>query len=349
MVIAVPPKSTMDTSVTQLPVRVQQEIIKSIKNANHNRPPRRALWRTAIQAITALFTSWIIFAIPATIFVLIIFPFYFLTPYAHYMVGAFMCYLTWTLTSFIFDRQGVVFSFSGLDDIPEGESAFVITNHKFFGDFFCICCLARAKGMMGYIRTFVKWETFRIPLFGWSMYLNNFPGLKRNWGTDKGKLQESIRRFIDYKFPIWLVSHVEGTRFNAKNAAKSREFTDSRGMPPLNYVILPRYKGFWATICALRDAHSHVKEIYDVTMCYYHERKGFGYKPTLRELGLGKIQEMHVHMHVERIPISEVPLDEQECAQWLYQRFYRKDAVLEVAKCAFEDLQNNSISDRKND
>lgn len=251
------------------------------------------------------------------------------------MVGSFLCYVMWNLTSFLFDRHGMCVSSSGDTNIPNGESAFVIANHVFFGDFFPVAYLARKKGMLGFIRHFVKHQVFRVPLFGWGMYLNSFPGLKREWGSDKDKLRKSIGRIIENKFPIWLVSHVEGTRYNAQAAAKSLEFTESQGMEPLQHVILPRYKGFWVTSLAIRD--SHINYIYDITMAYYHEKRGFGCAPTVWDIFVGQLHEFHTHVHIERIPLASVPTDESQCAKWIYDRFYRKDALMEEIKRNFEE------------
>lgn len=320
---------------------LQEAIISSIANEYSRNIKGRSLLRTITQSIMT-FVFGMAFSIPAFVLIMVMSPLYFIAPYKCHVLCSLACYIAWTFFSYYYDRQGAPFSASGFENIPHGESAFVIANHVFGGDFMVIDYLAKKKGMLGYIRYFIKRQVYHIPLFGWVMYFIGFPALDRNWRQDSGKIKKSISHIIDWSLPVWLVSHVEGTRINPKAIAESREFTDSMNMPPLNHVILPRYKGFWLTSLALRN--SHIGYVYDVTMAYYHDEKGFGYTPSTWDFFLGQMSKFHVHIHVERMPLSSVPVEDAECAQWLYSRFYRKDQLLEIMKRTYEGMSIRSSS-----
>ncbi|OCF40940.1 hypothetical protein I317_05218 [Kwoniella heveanensis CBS 569] len=52
------------------------------------------------------------------------------------------------------------------DELPKGESAFVLCNHLGYSDYYLIQYLSSRAGMLGQSRYFVKKEILRIPLFG---------------------------------------------------------------------------------------------------------------------------------------------------------------------------------------
>lgn len=52
--------------------------------------------------------------------------------------------------------SGLKISFSGLEDIPDGENAFVISNHVSFADYSIVNAVATRKKMVSYCKYFVK-------------------------------------------------------------------------------------------------------------------------------------------------------------------------------------------------
>lgn len=54
----------------------------------------------------------------------------------------------------------------------------------------------------------------------------------------------------------------------------------------------------------------------------------------------GNLMPYNLHIHLRRIPIAEVPIDNKIKKQWLYKQFVLKDALLEEFKLtgAFPDL-----------
>ena len=118
--------------------------------------------------------------------------------------------------------------------------------------------------------------------------------------------------------PVWLVSFVEGTRARLHKIEASREFALSRGLEPLQHVLLPRTKGFAATVQGLRE---HVPAVYDFTIGY---EEGV---PTLWQYIKGSVNR--IHLHVRRFPVEEMPALEEDVRQWLLDRWIEKDQLLD--------------------
>ena len=91
----------------------------------------------------------------------------------------------------------------------------------------------------------------------------------------------------------------------------------SKKLPPLNHVLLPRAKGFTASIQGLRG---HCKTVLDATIIYE------GSAPTITDLVLGKVSK--VHLHVKRFELEELTNDKNELNHWITQRFYIKDEMI---------------------
>ena len=99
--------------------------------------------------------------------------------------------------------------------------------------------------------------------------------------------------------------------------ARSQSYADEQGLPRLEHLLLPRTKGFVATVQGLGD---HLDAVYDATIGY---ESGF---PTLWQWAKGYVRR--VHLHVRRFPRGDLPQTDEELAQWLYTRYQEKDALL---------------------
>lgn len=241
----------------------------------------------------------------------------------------------WNLCQYMVEGQdNAKISLSGLEDIPREESAIVICNHAYFGDFYLIHALATKRGMLPSCRYFIKDSIKYIPVFGWGMKLCNFPFLKRNWARDSARITQVLDMFINYKLPVWLISHVEGSRISKSKLEASHKFARENNLPLLQNVLIPRCKGFMATISALRK--SHVKYVYDITVAYYHAKRGFCSPPTLWDILTGNLDDYQLHAHIDRIPITTIPSEEGQVTKWLYDLYLEKDSLLEDIKIAFE-------------
>jgi hypothetical protein len=114
-----------------------------------------------------------------------------------------------------------------------------------------------------------------------------------------------------------LISFVEGTRSTSEKIDQSKAFAKERGLEPLDHVLVPRTKGFVASVQGLR---SHIDAVYDVTIGYENG------VPTLWQYIKGYAPR--AHLHVRRFPISDVPTEEAALSSWLHDRFREKDALL---------------------
>jgi len=272
---------------------------------------------------------------------LVCFPLRFISASAVHHVSGYATHFAWSFCQYMFEDQDNSFlTVSGLESIVEGESAYVISNHVFFGDFYMIHALARRRNMMSSCRYFLKDSIKYIPIFGWGMYCCNFPFLKRNWQRDSNNIRQSLDALISNRLKVWLVSFLEGHRFDARKYEESQVYAKNSNLPMLQHLLLPRPKGFIATIHALRQ--SHVKYVYNVTLGYYHSQRGFGNCPSLWDILLGRLDEFRFHAHIDKLPIVEIPASEEGATRWLYDTWSEKDKLLVQMKAAFESSKESS-------
>ena len=204
------------------------------------------------------------------------------------------------------------------DEIPEKENVILVSNHQQMTDITALFRLARQKKRLGDLKWFVKDVLKYVPGIGWGMLFLDCLFLKRDWSSDKSYIDKTFRKFIDEEIPIWTISFVEGTRVTEKKISKSQEYAEKAGLKKLKHVLIPRTKGFVATVLGLKD---HIDAIYDVTIGY---EKGVS---NLWQWCEGYVRK--VHIDVRRFSKSELPSDEKELDLWLKQRFAEKDKLLE--------------------
>ena len=61
--------------------------------------------------------------------------------------------------------------------------------------------------------------------------------------------------FCRMHHPAWLFSFLEGHRFSKKLLKESQEYAKNNKRPLLNHVLLPRYKGFQASVLLHHSTH----------------------------------------------------------------------------------------------
>ncbi|KAJ8653165.1 hypothetical protein O0I10_011214 [Lichtheimia ornata] len=237
----------------------------------------------------------------------------------------------WTAMQYIFERrQKARITYSG-DRLPDKESAIVISNHRSWTDFYLLHSVAIRRGMLSNCKYFVKDSLKWLPFFGWGMWLADFLFVRRNWLRDQRRIQNTFSNIKRLQTPVWITSFVEGTRFSPIKLRECQAFEKERGFTIMCNVLLPRTKGFVTCINAFR--FSHVKYVYDFTICYNHRLQDntteFNVAPDMvrvhvRELG----DEYEFHVNVRRYPIEELPKDDEQLAAWLRQRYVEKDQLL---------------------
>ena len=204
------------------------------------------------------------------------------------------------------------------EDLPTDENVIVVSNHQQMPDITTIMALARSKGRLGDLKFFVKKALKWVPGVGWGMQFLNCPFLERNWTADRDRIAATFDTLVHERIPMWLVSFVEGTRCTEEKIRASADWAVERGFEATRHVLIPRTKGFVASVEGLGY---HLHAVYDVTIGYVDG------VPTLWQYITGRVEE--IHLHVRRFPTSELPKLEAELKQWLVDRFYEKDALLE--------------------
>ncbi len=221
--------------------------------------------------------------------------------------------------------------FSG-DPIPARENAFVVANHQSVVDVLVLICLAWRLRRLGDVKWFVKDIVRYIPGFGFGMQMLDCVFVKRDWTKDVDHIQRLFEKYRANDIPMFLVSFLEGTRKTAAKYEAAVEFAKSRNMYVPAHTMVPRTKGFSATVAGLRD---HLDAVYDVTIGYEGDPA-----PSLIDAFSGNIDRIHVH--VARHPIDSIPKSDEALNQWVFDSYVRKDSLLEqrVSEGQFPDVKN---------
>lgn len=99
-------------------------------------------------------------------------------------------------------------------------------------------------------------------------------------------------------------------------------------------MLYPRTRGFIACVQNLRKAR-HVKAVYDLTIAYGDEHgRVFQQPPSFTQtLMLPNLSERwRFYVHVDRIALEDLPVDEKALARWLEDRWIAKGERLEVLR-----------------
>lgn len=203
-------------------------------------------------------------------------------------------------------------------DVPMREDAILVVNHQNMADITFLMSYARSKDRLGDLKWFVKKPIKYVPGIGWGMVFLDCLFVERRWTADRASIEATFSRILQDRVPMWLVSFVEGTRVTSEKIEESRSWAEAKGLEPLRHVLIPRTKGFVASVQGLRG---HVKAIYDITIGY---EQGV---PTLWQYIKGYAPR--AHLHVRRYLIDDLPESEDALSAWLLDRFREKDALLE--------------------
>jgi len=210
------------------------------------------------------------------------------------------------------------YHFSG-DQIPMRENAFAVMNHLTFLDWAFLFSVAGRRGRLGVLKFFAKKSITWIPGFGWGLYLLDSLLVSRSWLKDQNLINNTFAKLKMRKLPFWVVSFLEGTRRTATKLAESQAFAKQRDLPHLRHLLVPRTKGFVATLTGLR---SELDAVYDITYAYEGNKT-----PGLVDLAMRRVPDLH--FHIRRFPIADLPTDPEQLSDWCMRLFVEKDALLE--------------------
>ncbi|KAL6012395.1 putative 1-acyl-sn-glycerol-3-phosphate acyltransferase 5 [Asimina triloba] len=222
------------------------------------------------------------------------------------------------LWPFLFEKINQTKVVCSGETVPAKERVLLIANHRTEVDWMYLWDLALRKGCLGYLKYILKSSLMKLPIFGWGFHILEFISVERKWEIDEPVMRQMLSTFVDSQDPLWLAVFPEGTDFTEQKCIQSQKFAAENGLPILKNVLLPKTKGFLACVEVLR--HS-LDAVYDVTFGYKHRC------PYFMDNVFG-VDPSEVHVHVQRIPLTEIPTDENEAAAWLMEAFRLKDELL---------------------
>lgn len=215
-------------------------------------------------------------------------------------------------------QNGIRLRFTG-DSIPKKENAIIIANHQSMVDVMVLLCFAWRCGRIGDMKFFVKDMIKYFPGVGWGMKFLDCVFVKRNWADDQNEISRLFGKFKAEQIPIFLVSFLEGTRMTPQKLAQTQDFAKREGLYVPQHTLVPRTKGFSASLDGLRD---HIDAVYDLTIGYVGET------PGLIDCFAARPERMEVH--VRRYAVADLPTEPEAVRQWAFRRYEEKDALLET-------------------
>lgn len=203
------------------------------------------------------------------------------------------------------------------DRPPWRENALVIANHQTMADVLVVLCMAWRVGRVDDLKFFVKDMMKWVPGPGWGMRFLDCVFVKRDWTRDKAGIERIFRKYKEENIPILLVSFLEGTRQTPEKLARSQAYARERGLYVPQHTMVPRTKGFVASLHGLRG---HIDAVYDLTIGYPDGA------PTL--VSCYQAQVDRVEIKLRRYPVDELPTDEEALTAWVFERYHEKDLAL---------------------
>lgn len=200
------------------------------------------------------------------------------------------------------------------------EHVLLLMNHTYEVDWLMGWMFCDKVGVLGNCKAYAKKVIQYIPTVGWSWKFAEFVFLERSFEKDKEIIGRQIKEIMDYPDPVWLLLNAEGTRFTEKKHEASVKFARDRGMVELKHHLIPRTKGFTASLPYLRGKCSILGIQLGID-------KQSPIKPSIFNILNGK--PIIGHMHVHRIPTESLPENEEEAAEWLQEFFREKDQMQE--------------------
>lgn len=203
--------------------------------------------------------------------------------------------------------------------IAGSEHALLVMNHAYETDWLFGWMFTEKIGVLGNCKAYAKKVISYIPTIGWNWKFAEFVFLERSFDKDKEIIKHQLSEIFDYPDPVWLLLNAEGTRFTKTKHEASVKFAQERGMVVLNHHLIPRTKGFIASLPVLKKKCA---AIMDVQLVFDENSPT---KPTIINLLRGK--SITGHIYIRRIPMADVPEDEAEAGKWLQELFVRKDKL----------------------
>jgi 1-acyl-sn-glycerol-3-phosphate acyltransferase len=278
----------------------------------------------------AILVPWLVHLTASDVLLSLLLPLSFIAPTWTYHLSSKIAFWVWYGIQLIFTRFNKARITTSGDALPPNESAIVVCNHVSWTDFYLIQQLAVKSNMLAYQRYFAKQQLKWVPFLGWGLWAMGMPLISRNWDRDRVELQKVFKGPKQYKWPQWLVSFSEATRFTPQKYLQTVQWCKQQGKPIPRYALFPRTKGFIATVRELRGSSS-IEAVYDFTVAYAH-KDHFLQAPSMWDsLSQPELsRDWQFHIHADRFDIKEfVNMTDAELAAWLEHRWQVKSRKLE--------------------
>ncbi|KAH0291394.1 hypothetical protein M436DRAFT_39877 [Aureobasidium namibiae CBS 147.97] len=286
----------------------------------------------SLRFVFLTFGPWLAHLLIADLLLSCLLPFAFLFPTSTYHTASTIAEGVWRGVQRICeDSNGAHIILAG-DELPVGESAILVANHVEWSDFYLIQALAIRTAMLGRCRWFAKNTLKWVPVLGWGLMVMGMPLVSRKWSEDKQEMERLFSGIKKGRWPIWLISFSEGTRYRPKKHAEAVRWCEANQKSLPQHTLHPRPRGFVATVQQLRKT-SHVKAVYDVTIAYAEDDKFMSppsFFKTVFQPNLSQRYRMYAHVH--RYELSSLPETDSEITHWLEERWTEKGERLAKLK-----------------
>jgi len=223
--------------------------------------------------------------------------------------------------------------------IQKGDGSFlVISNHQSWLDTVVLTLVLIQQHPTAFCRYIGKKSIGCIPMLGWMcLQTGALVSLSRKWIHDKGRLERALEKLRRLQGDFWVLTYPEGTRFSLDKKALSLEYAKKNDLPSFQHVLVPRFKGFFACVSLL---HSRLSFIYNATIIYEGgtDEHGVSRMNLSKVFFLQRIVPEHLrnqhhrypiaHVILEKIPIAQVPNEEEPCRDLLLSLFEKKEKLI---------------------
>lgn len=235
-----------------------------------------------------------------------------------------LCYCLYSDFTFLAEWWGTTnLTVYAEDDVLkqlQHEKIIAILNHYSDVDWLIGWVFAERIGILGSIKVAMKHGIQYVPTLGWAWWFAEFTFLKRNWQTDKDHLMKTMKGLKNHKIPYAMTLFCEGTRRTEDKLKASQEYAIQNNMKPLKHHLVPRSKGFSMMI---HELCHEVPAVYDLEFAFPNPEKC----TIVNLINRGKVD---VHLHIRRIPMSDIPTSSiEETSAYCQLLYQQKDELYE--------------------
>jgi lysophosphatidic acid acyltransferase/lysophosphatidylinositol acyltransferase len=245
-----------------------------------------------------------------------ILPLRFLKPRWYQLTNIALTSFFWPLLPYLYLKWGNGKIKAYGDPLRKDSKCILFANHQDSRDWLVGFCLAYHSDAIGGMKCIMKNTLAFLPVFGWLMFLSDFPFIKRS-KTALHAIRMFCRKMIHYPESLWFCLFPEGTRFSSTKLADSIKWCESKSIKPFRHVLIPKVGGFFAALETLR---SDIDTVYDITIMYDRQ---LSQNSFLKSKG-----DSTTYVVARSIPISEVPVKEADVTEFLMEAFRVKDNMM---------------------